>query len=243
VTSQPIETLSTLGQEFSESIAFTELLSDVQEPSSVFLKNAIRTSLRASTLDGMFAAIFSNAVSGVLLSNFLVELHASPTQIGLLASIPMLANLFQPLGAWLGDRSTSRHFYCFWVYGPARLLWLLLVAGIAFAGWGRIESQTLVLWTLAIIFASHFLGALGSAPWLSWIASLVPRRLRGRYFGIRNSAASLTNLLSVPLLGLVVSHWSRGTIEGFGMVVLLGVICGLISLGFQFWLPSRRCFG
>jgi MFS family permease len=94
----------------------------------------------------------------------------------------------------------------------------------------------LVSWTLAIIFATHFLGALGSASWLSWIASLVPRRLRGRYFGTRNSAASLTNLLSVPLLGLVVSHWSRGAIEGFGLVVLVGIICGLISLAFQFWM-------
>lgn len=199
-------------------------------------KNAIRTSLRASTWDGVFATIFSNIVGGVLLSNFLVELHASPTQIGMLASIPMLANLLQPIGAFLGDRTTSCHWYCFWVYGPSRLLWVLLAAGILISGWGRLDSSLLILWTLAIVLVSHLTGALGSAVWLSWLATLVPRRLRGRYFGIRNSAASLANLLSVPLLGWFISSWKGGSIQGYGLVLILGALCGLISLGFQFWM-------
>lgn len=199
-------------------------------------KDAIRTSLRASTWDGMFATIFSNAVGGVLLSNFLVELHATPTQIGMLASIPMVANLIQPLGAWLGDRARSRHWYCFWVYAPARLLWLLLVVAIVAAEWGRVDPQTLIGLTLVSVCLSHFVGALGSAAWLSWLATLVPRRLRGRYFGIRNSAASLTNLLSVPLLGWFVTTWQGGSRQGYGLVVLLGIVAGFISLGFQFWM-------
>lgn len=199
-------------------------------------KQAIRRSLAASTWDGIFATIFSNAVGGVLLSNFLVELHASPTQIGMLASIPMLANLIQPIGAWIGDRTRSRHWYCFWIYTPARLLWLLLVGAIALASWARLDNDILVLLTLAIVFLSHFVGALGSATWLSWLATLVPRRLRGRYFGIRNSAASFTNLLSVPLLGWFVSSWTGGSLQGYAIIVGLGVIAGLISLGFQFWM-------
>jgi len=211
-----------------------ELTTELQPLSIPAEKEAIRTSLKASTWDGMFATIFSNAVGGVLLSNFLVELHASPTQIGMLASIPMVANLIQPVGAWLGDRSTSRHWYCFWVYAPSRLLWFLLVGAIAAAEWGKVNHETLIWLTLTIVCISHFVGALGSASWLSWLATLVPRRLRGRYFGIRNSASSLTNLLSVPLLGWFVSSWGGGSFQGYGLVVFLGMIAGLISLGFQF---------
>lgn len=223
----------------SEVLIALEPLADASEgtfPSIPAEKAAIRTSLKASTWDGMFATVFSNAVGGVLLSNFLVELHATPTQIGMLASIPMVANLIQPLGAWLGDRARSRHWYCFWVYAPSRLLWLLLVGAIWAAEWGKVDSQTLILLTLAIVCISHFVGALGSAAWLSWLATLVPRRLRGRYFGIRNSAASLTNLLSVPLLGWFVSAWGGGSMQGYGLVVLFGIVAGLISLGFQFWM-------
>lgn len=199
-------------------------------------KDAIRTSLRASTWDGIFATIFSNVVGGVLLSNFLVDLHASPTQIGMLASIPMVANLLQPLGAFLGDRTPSRHWYCFWIYFPSRLLWLLLVGGILLTTWGTVPPETLIPLTLAIVFISYFVGALGSAAWLSWMATLVPRRLRGRYFGVRNSAASLTNLLSIPALGWLVSTWHGGAIQGYGLVVVLGIVAGVVSLAFQFWM-------
>lgn len=242
---ETIQSLPSLSQENPELLATSEpAILVAQEPSPTDSKNAIRTSLRASTLDGMFATIFSNVTGGVLLSNFLVELDASPTEIGLVASIPMLANLMQPIGAYLGDRSQSRHNYCLWIYGPSRLLWLILVAWIAITHWQQVPAQVIVRWTLAIVLVTHGIGALGSAAWLSWLAALVPRRLRGRYFGIRNSAASLTNLISVPLLGLIISVFPGGSIQGFGFVLLLAVAAGLISLGFQFFMvdvnPQRQ---
>lgn len=237
VNSAPIASVTPFSTESPEPITGTEPVFPISIEPSKISKNAIRQSLRASTLDGVFATIFSNITGGVLLSNFLVELHASPVEIGLSASIPMLANLIQPLGAYVGDRTTSRHTYCFWIYVPARLIWLLLVAKIGLASWHQVESHSLVLWTLAIVFLTHFLGALGGASWLSWLAALVPRRLRGRYFSLRNSAANLTCLICVPLAGLMVSHYPRGAIEGYGIVLLLAIIFGLVSLSYQ-WLMT-----
>ena len=195
---------------------------------------AIRSSLKASTLDGVLATVFSATTTGVLLTNFLLKLHASPIEIGLLSSIPMLANLLQPVGAYFADRTQSRHNYCLWIYGPSRLLWLILLLGIGWVSWTSADPHQLVLWTLAILFITNILGAFGSSAWCSWMAALVPPRLRGRYFGLRNSAASLTNLLSVPLLGLAVSAWPGGTIQGYSVVLVLGIVAGIASLGFQF---------
>ena len=196
-------------------------------------KAAIRRSLQASTLDGVAAAVFSNMTNGVLLTNFLLELGATPFEIGLLASIPLFANLLQPLGAYWSEQTTSRHYFCLGVYAPARVIWFLLVIGIALANSGKIESHALIGWTLAIAGFSYGLGALGGAPWFSWIATLVPRRLRGRYFGFRNSAANLTNLISMPLLGLLIAHWQGGSLQGYGIALVLGTLAGLISLWFQ----------
>lgn len=207
-------------------------------PETKVSKNVTRTSLRASTLDGIFATVFSNIAGGVLLSNFLVELHASPIEIGLSASIPMMANLIQPIGAWLGDRMSSRHNYCLAIYTPSRLIWLLLLGGIALFHWGKIAEHQMVVWTLAIVFSTHLLGALGSASWLSWLAALVPRRLRGRYFSIRNGAANLTCLISVPLAGVLVSKFGGGSILGYGIVLLFGIVMGLVSLGFQWFMAD-----
>lgn len=201
-------------------------------------KQAIRSSLKASTIDGVFSVIFSSITGGVLLSNFLLQLGASSVEIGMLSSFPMLVNLLQPLGAYVAERMTSRHWYILSIFTPSRLSWLILVLGIWLVSQGGIESHQLIGWTLAIVFITHVMGALGSPAWVSWMAALVPRRLRGRYFGLRNSAASLTTLLCVPLLGLEVSNWPGGTIQGYGVLLLLGVLFGVISLGCQFFIAD-----
>jgi len=227
------ETFVFPGQEMAEPI---RLALDSPVPKHLptkISKDEIRTSLCASTLDGVFATIFTSITSGVLLSNFLVELQATSFQIGMLASIPMVANLLQPLGAYWADRSTSRRRYSLLVHGISRLFWLPLAIAIMAFCWHPVPPQQMIVATLAVLFVTHVLAAIGSASWLSWLAVLVPRQLRGRYFGFRNSTFSLTNLIALPLLGFTVSHWSGGSLQGYGVMVVVAVVAGLISLGFQ----------
>ena len=198
-------------------------------------KDGIRTSLKASTVDAVFATFMNITCSGILLSNFLVELDASPMVFGMLSSIAMIVNLIQPLGAYLSERTTSRFRYSLLTNGTSRLLWLLLVIGIAALSLGRINSHQVVMLVLVIVLLTNLTAAFDSSSWLSWMATLVPRRLRGRYFGLRNSLASLTNLVCVPLAGLAVSKWPGGTLQGYGVVLFVGVISGMISLGCQYF--------
>lgn len=216
----------------TQSLAAVPELTTTHQP-PIISKPALRTSLKASTIDGVFAAIFSSVTSGVLLTNFLLQLGANPLEVGMISSIPMVASLLQPLGALLAERSRSRHFFCLWTFIPARLLWLIPIAGICWIGWSNTNSHQLVSWTLIAIFASSILAGLGTSSWLSWMTVLVPHRLRGRYFGFRNSAASLTTLIAVPLAGFAISILPGGTIHGYGIVLGLGVIAGIISLACQ----------
>ncbi|WP_392477488.1 MFS transporter [Nostoc sp. C110] len=204
-------------------------------PTSRIPKDAIRTSLKASTADSVLAAVYSLGTGGILLSNFLVELGASPVVFGMLCSIPMLVNLIQPLGAYLSERSTSRFQYSLRTHGIGRLLWLALVIGIVGVSLGAINTHQLVILTLLIVLFSNLLGGLGTASWLSWVAMIVPRRLRGRYFGTRNSAANLTNLVCVPMAGLAVSHWYGGTLQGYGVILLISIVLGIAGLGCQYF--------
>ena len=204
-------------------------------PTSRIPKDAIRTSLKASTADSILAAVYSLGTGGILLSNFLVELGASPVVFGMLSSIPMLVNLIQPLGAYFSERSTSRFQYSLRTHGIGRLLWLVLIIGIVGVSLGVINTHHLVILTLLIVLFSNLLGGLGTASWLSWVAMIVPRRLRGRYFGIRNSAANLTNLVCVPMAGLAVSHWYGGTLQGYGIVLLISIVLGIAGLGCQYF--------
>ncbi|NJR32113.1 MAG: MFS transporter, partial [Chamaesiphon sp. CSU_1_12] len=101
----------------------------------------------------------------------MLDLGANSVEIGTIASLPMLTNLLQPLGALLSNRTNSRHTYGIWLFLPARLVWLLLLAGIIFVERHRDISHQLVYLTLALLFTSNLLAALGSASWMSWLAA------------------------------------------------------------------------
>ncbi|MEP6516902.1 MFS transporter [Microcoleus vaginatus] len=221
----------------SENRALSETVFPPKPPQKIS-KREIRTSLKALTSEGGFATVFSSIIGGALLSNFLLDIGASTVEIGLLASIPQLTNLLQPLGAYLGDRTNSRNWYSLLIFGSSRLLWLLIVPGIWLVGSSRMAGHQLVVLTLAIIWVTNIMEALGRASFFSWMAVLVPDRLRGRYFGFRNSVVTLTNLIAVPLLGLAVSKWPGGSLSGFGAVLVVGIVLGIISLGFHFWMTD-----
>ncbi|MBD2249766.1 MFS transporter [Nostoc parmelioides] len=233
--SVPIETATSLNSEILQITPPETTLTLANQSSIRIPKDVIRTSLKASTVDSVFATVYSLGTGGILLSNFLVELDASPIVFGMLSSIPMLVNLIQPLGAYLSERTTSRCRYSMLIYGTARFSWLILLIGIILFTKGSVDAQQLEILTLSILLITNLLGGLGSASWLSWLAMIVPRRLRGRYFGLRNSAASLTNLICVPLAGLLVSHWYGGTIQGYGVVLLISILFGFLSLGCQYF--------
>lgn len=224
-------------QEIQEDGTLSETIV-VPNPPQKIPTPKIRSSLKALTVDGIFAAPFYNVIGGALLSNFLLELGASPVEIGTIASIPLLTDLLQPVGAYLADRTTSRNWYSIFIFVPARLLWLILVLAIGLLTSSDISPHRLVQLTLAMSWVTNTMEALGRASWISWMAALVPQRLRGRYFGFRNSTISLTNLITVPLLGLAVSKWPGGTLEGYRALLVLGVVCGLVSQSCQFWMAD-----
>lgn len=195
-------------------------------------KEDVRSTLKASTIEGVFAAVFESATTGLLLSNFLLQLGASSVEIGILSAIPMLVNFLQPLGAYIADRTTSRHWYNLGIFGASRLLWMVLV--VAIVSGPEHTNRQLLEWTLATVLGASVLAAFATSNWFSWMAAVVPHRLRGRYFGFRNSATSLVTLLGVPVMGLFVSAWGDNPILGYGVVLFLAVLAGIISLAYQF---------
>jgi Na+/melibiose symporter-like transporter len=201
------------------------------------LKVSVRNSLRASSIDGSLSTVFSNITGGVLLSSFLIDLGASPFEIGMVASLPMIANLLQPLGALLSNRSHSRHDYGIWTFLPSRLLWLILLICIILrvinTDLSSNFSKELIYLTLTLVIISNILAAMGSASWMSWLAALVPAKLRGRYYSVRSIVSNVTGLLCLPIASFVIANWQGGSISGYGLVLSVGILAGVVSLTCQ----------
>ncbi|MBD2195833.1 MULTISPECIES: MFS transporter [Calothrix] len=227
-------------QEIPEDRALTEtVISPTPKQFLKFIsKPEIRISLRALTCESIFASIFYSIIGGALLSNFLLELGAGPVEIGLVAAIPQMVNLLQPIGAYLINRSQSFRWYFVSIFLPARMLWLILVPAIWLVNSSWLAGYQVVQLTLGILLVANIIEAFGRAPWLGWSAVLVPQRLRGRYFGFRNSILGLINFFAVPLLGLAVSAWPGGTLQGYSVILILGIILGVTSIICQTWMKD-----
>lgn len=182
------------------------------------------------------AALSGNGVGGnVFTIGFALLLGAQNFELGLLVAIPQLALLAQAHAAMLTRRVPSRR--------------ALVVAACS------ISRYSVALWPLFAIFlgdsALHvFLGIWAIAnvagsyagnAWMSWMADLVPRPVRGRYFSVRNNFANAIGLALSVGMGFLLDWWAGARpgadpasdgrrLMGFTAIFLLAVVAGHISI-------------
>ncbi|HSE84205.1 MAG TPA: MFS transporter, partial [Thermodesulfobacteriota bacterium] len=186
-----------------------------------------KNSLTLSIHDGFFASIFATLTGGVFLTGFALSLGGNEFHIGVLAAIPLVANLFQFVGSYLVQRTGSRTPISINASAASRFIWLLIVT-LPFAS--ACLQRDHILWMfLAIIALSHFSGAVSAVAWLSWISDLVPEKFRGRFFGKRNMMIGVATLAFSLLGGKFLDLWGESS-SGFQILFFMAVIAGAISI-------------
>jgi MFS family permease len=68
----------------------------------------LRRTLELVTLSWVFGAVWQTTITGVPLTRFASELHASPWQFGLLTAMPFLASLLSLPASFLIERTGAR---------------------------------------------------------------------------------------------------------------------------------------
>jgi MFS family permease len=184
--------------------------------------------LRLSLLEGLFAILFINWSTGVLVTGYALSLGAGPQALALLGALPFLAQLAAPLALLLkGSRKAL-----------AVRLNLLARGGFALALLLPLLPEKVRVPGLLLVSAfSQLLSAPVGVLWLSWMADLVPPEKRGAYFGLRNALLGLVGTLGNLLGGYAVDRLPR---LGYPLVLGLGVLSGLLSVGVLRLQPEPR---
>jgi len=144
---------------------------------------------------------------------------ANDFEIGLLAAIPFLLQVIQLLGAYLVDRTGRRKGITVWCSVAGRQIWWLTLPLLLIADDWRLKS----LFGIIIISNAAIMAA--TAGWLSWMADLVPDRIRGRYFGRRNVAVAISTISATVLGGIILDNFRGRGEEVTGFAVILGAGC------------------
>lgn len=161
------------------------------------MDSKIKTSLRYSLLDGIFANIMIG-FTDTFIAPYALAMGAGAGVIGILSSAPNLVGaFFQNLSASISDRLGSRQA----LVNPAVLMHALMLIPIISIPYFFKSHEIFFLALFYTAFVS--LNLLAFPAWSSMMADHVPESERGRVFGMRNRVFGITNVSSMFLAGSI----------------------------------------
>jgi len=187
---------------------------------------ALRRSLTSSSAEGMVAEVVSACAGGAVLTGWALYLGCNPFWIGMLGALPFFAQLTQLPAAWFtafaGQRRVAIAAVC------ASRQALLPLAALPFLDVSQQTKQALLLGVAGL---SALLGVLGNNAWVTWMGELVPRRIRGRYFGQRTAACTLAGTAASLSAGLLLdrARYLQATGQALAALALLSCAAGAIT--------------
>jgi MFS family permease len=163
----------------------------------------LRRSLRASTSEGLVAEVVGACAGGAILTGWAIHLHASAFLTGLVVALPQMAQLVQLPAAW-STALLGRRRAAVGLVAASRQV-MLPLALLPFLAPSEATGRAVLL---AVAALAAVLGVLGNNAWVSWMGELVPRRIRGRYFGRRLALCTIAGAAASAAAGLLLD-WAR----------------------------------
>ncbi len=180
--------------------------------------------LKYVTWEGALANVFVVLTGGAFLTGLALYWGANDFQIGLLASLPFLAQFAQIISGYLENKVGTRKKITLAGVYIGRQIWWVIVPVLFWAGNWRLEIL------LAVTAISGAAIMIATPEWMAWMADLIPEKVRGRYFGGRNSAIAVSTVITTLIGGLILDHFRGQKLEQYGFAIIIGISC-VASLG------------
>jgi MFS family permease len=187
------------------------------------LSQSVQKNLRWFWFDGAFALGIDSIVNTYLVL-YAVALGATSAQIGLLGALSGLGAALALLpGAILVERIGRRKEITLAGGGAIGRIAILLLVLLPFG----VRGEAAVFLFIALVVIRETFGNLSLPAWTSLAADIVPLGQRGRYFGSRNIAMTLTGMVTAFLAGVIINQ--SGSPAGYQWAFLLAFGFGAAS--------------
>ncbi len=187
------------------------------------LAEGARASLRWFYFDGLFASA-SDAITLTYLTLYLLALGATSAQIGFMIALASLSAAAMLLpGAMLSERLRSRKRLILVSGGGVTRLMLLLLALTPLV----FKSPFAIVVAIGLKIVADGFNNLSLPAWISLTADLVPIKWRGHYFGSRNLIMGVSNMVTVLLIGAMITRMASP--QGYQVALGLAFVIGLFS--------------
>lgn len=165
-------------------------------------------------------------IGGTFLASLMSYCDISDAHIGVITSLVSLAAVSQIfLINFLHKIKKYKFLVCF------TALLKLLFSFIYFIPFLPIGNSYKAVLIILFYFIGQIFVQVGTPPTQDWIASLVPSRLRGKYFSIKDSIAVFVVSSTMLLAGMVLDYFKARDLK-VGFTILAGLIFILVMINF-----------
>ncbi len=175
---------------------------------------------------------------------FVLALGMGQVAAGLIGTIParLVGAVLQPvspLASCGGSAPHRRWVVACWHFVSGRLVSFPLCT----AAW---IGSILRCGQLFAVAAVYWGAGLGTNPaWNTWVGTIVPKRLRARYFARRTRLSQMGVFIGFIVAGVSLAIWPVRVgrlLDVFGLIVFLAAgLCRLVSAGFIWPVKANRC--
>lgn len=191
---------------------------------------------RSLVLDATFASLTGAFSGGVILVAFALALGANPKQIGLLAAIPIIAQLAQLPATVLIERVRQRRKIGVLTITAARVV-IILFALIPFIP-DRLAGLDVLITAQIVISVLH---AVGGCAVNSWLHHLVPPERLGDFFSRRLLWGTAAAAVGTLAAGFLVEHLPfDDRVHAYAVAFVLAGLAGFASSHFLARVPEPR---
>jgi MFS family permease len=209
-------------------------------PKATLTEQDVRRGLRLVIGDGLATEAMNSITTGAFLVAFALLMGANNFQIGLLASLPTLVNVFQLLSIWLVRKFNNRRAVAVICSLLARIP-LLIIASLPLLF--NIASIDVLIFFL---FFFYFFGSIAGPAWNSWMKDLVPEGSLGAYFARRASYAQTLNAVLSLLLALLVDfvkdRYPQYELPTYAFMFMAAGIFGIMGAIFLYRTPEPQSY-
>lgn len=194
----------------------------------------LRTSLNLVIIAYAFGISFFTVTGGPPLTGFSRKLGAGDLVYGIIMAMPVVGGIIQVFASYFLENTGKRKNIFLFFGFIHRLVWIpiALIPLIVPENYG-----TLRIWAVTVLIAiSSAANSVVNMTFSSWMGSLVPIEIRGRFFSKRTMIVTLAGIAG----GLVTSFLLdkiKG-FDGYAVVFIIASLLGALDIFCFFWIKD-----
>lgn len=184
-----------------------------------------------------FGSVWLWAISGAAMTRFSREMGVPDYGFGVLATLPFVGTLLQVPASYLLEKHGQRKIVFLILGGLGRGLWTFtalipwMLPNAREWWWPAMALSLLVTWSCAQ----------ASVPaWMNWMSDVIPRQIRGRFFGLRNQVGQPIGLVTTLGIGYALDQAAQ--VQTTNPDIMLKVTSAILGVAGLMGMLDILCF-